>query len=239
MGECIQGAFSSGGGSGVSLDEANTWTATQTFEDDIETTQGIKYPASLKRNFEESFNGAVIKPYWIFGNIVGAGSGALTTGVGNGFKITSAGTTNDRSGISTNSLFMMSSRSLTMYGIFKFDNSENITIEGVANSVDSELGKSVACLLDTDNTNIALHLSDSSISDTESDVALSTGEVYWKIICNGTNARLFLIVDNVWTLKVTATTQYPNVGVSPNCFVKTLNASTAIADFLYFKVIQD
>lgn len=231
-------AFSKGGGASTS--DANTWTATQTF-DTIDVTGGLTFQLLGNQFFEETFGGDSLDTThkWALVNTAGSGSQTFLNAINSGCQITTGGSTNNTTNIisgETPEHFDM--RLCTWYCILKYDNSDNDTWCGISQA--SYNSKSVWVLLSTDNTYVALGSTDTSTSDTESDITLGTDFVVCKVISNGTNLRLFIQVAGAWVLKVTKTSDLPSAtGGSPFFEVQTLGGSTAISQILYVRAEND
>ena len=187
------------------------------YADAVEVLGGIKLTELFKK-FSADFSADELDPRFTFTNVVGTGSRALDTGIDGGELITSGNSDNDISTITLNDQCNYNLALHTQYGIMRDkDNSgggEQRCVMGLSDGTDILAGSSNAVSCSTSGAagagNIILLSSNGSgISVGDTDVDSGSAKFAFKIITNGTNMRLYLIVSNIWTLKVTKTTNKP------------------------------
>lgn len=207
---------------------------------DLEITGGQQL-THLVKSTEILFDGNSVEPKLTQVDVSGAGTVAVTDEIDGGDSITTGGSSGNRTALTYNDLRHIDPLNCTIYGIFKFDNSVGNTKMGITDTADLEAAvDTISCFLGTGNTNVALSTGNTGgQTNTESDVALSTNPVPFKIISNGTNVRLFLIVSNAWVIKITKTTTLPDSGKQqPAMISRTLDASTHVGTFIYERVFN-
>lgn len=216
--------------------------------DDIEIVGGLQHTL-LTKHFTDYFDYATVtsnvpdgSPYQ-FTNVTGSNTGTMFDGIDEGYRLTTAATSNAQASLSFNDIRHYDLRSSTMYAIVKYDNSgANLTIGvGETDTINTTGTETYGVQLLTTNTNIALTTSTGSAkSSTETDIALSTGLVIFKIISDATNVRLFLQIGGAWVLKVTKTTNLPPANKGELSIIhNTLDSTATTADLIYWKVQND
>jgi len=221
---------------GNNLTDAGTLSA-----DLVDILGGIQH-AVLSKVFEDFFCGDSLDVIWTFTDGQGTGSVALTDGISEGARITTGTSNNDFSSINFNNIRNFDPALCTVWGIAAFDDSFNVTRCGLSNGTNFNTAGNhlVTIEFNTGETNIQLYSSDGTTATrSASDVSLGTGNVPFKIVCNGTDLRLYLLVSNIWNLKVTKTTNRPTAASQPGFEVVTLTTLAAVGDLMYLRIQND
>lgn len=223
----------------------HTWDGIQTFNSDLEMGGGIKIGSLLTKIFEHFFSGNAIDALWTLTDTAGVGSAVQQDGINGGVRLTSGATLNNNSSINQNGKRNFDPADCTIYLLFIYEAALLQSVSfGLASTLSGLAGTShnvgVSIIRNTADF-ISIRTGDGTTnSDTSSDVSANTTDpIPAKIISNGTNARLFLIENGVWTLKVTKTTNLPISACQP---VMTSFTDEAVAHFieaLYMKVLND
>ena len=233
-------------GTNLIIDPQDVGTGFTLMRSDTEIDGGLKH-STLGKQFEEFFEGNTVASNvplgspWLFTNNAGTNAGSMLDGINEGYRITTGASTSDRAVITMNDVRHYDAALCTIYGSFKYSNANNVTQMGICDAVDTELAATelITCVLASASTFVAIRSSDGAVSDSASDVSLSTSLVTFKIINDATNMRLFILESGAWVLKVTKTTNKPaSQAMQPVFGVRTtLNAETG--DAIYLKVQND
>jgi len=208
---------------------------------ELEIEGGHKH-ARINKTYESWFSGDVLGTEWLLVDINGVGSVATSDGINNGVTITTGGTSGNRSAINFNDKRNFNPASCTIFGIFQFANSNQAAYLGLHDGSDPDPTSthSVYCLMHTSITNITLASSNgSAIDNVQSAVARGTVDVPFKIVCNGTDLRLFLLTSGAWNLEVTKTTNRPSNACQPWAAARANSNAAVVTELIYFKVQND
>jgi len=208
---------------------------------DLEITAGIRLEA-ISKTFEHYFTGDSVDVIWTFNDIAGSNSLTMNNGIDSGLRITTGALTNNRGTINFNDIRHFDPANCTIYGVITNEDDVNTTFCGISDGdrMISATTSSVGIDIGASNSFISLGSSNgASASLSDSDVAPSSAITPFKIICNATNLRLFLLVAGVWTLKVTKTTLRPTAACQPELDVITLENAAHFGEILYMRVQND
>jgi hypothetical protein len=180
---------------------------------------------------------------WTFTNVAGTTTNTMVDGTAGGFRMTTDTTAATRGGLSNNDIRNFNPTDSTVYGIFSFDNTATFVTSGLSDNVNTNTTSTeyAAVNLDTTLTNVALASCDgTTLSKTETDIALSTDPVIYRLVLGSANLKLYLYISDAWVLKVTKTTNRPTAALMPNMFIHNrTGGSTRYATFQYYKVINN
>ena len=179
---------------------------------------------------------------WTFTNVAGVTTATMVDGLTGGYRLTTDSTAATRGGLSNNDIRNFNPTDSTVYGIFSFDNTATFVTCGLSNNLNTNTTSTqyAAVNLDTTLSNIALASCDGvTLSKTETDIALSTDPVIFRLVLGSTDLKLYLYIADKWELKITKTTNRPNVALQPNMFIQNrTGGSTRFATFQYYKVVN-
>jgi len=204
---------------------------------------------NYSKSFETGFQSGTITSSiptgssWTFTNVAGTTTNTMVDGTAGGFRMTCDNVGATRGGLSNNDIRNFSATDSTVYGIFSFDNTATFVTNGLSSNVNTNTTSTeyAAVNLDTLLTNVALASCDgTTLSKTETDIALSTNPVVYRLVLGSANLKLYLYISNAWVLKVTKTTNRPTAALQPNMFIQNrTGGATRFATFQYFKVINN
>jgi len=179
---------------------------------------------------------------WTFGTVAGTITNTMVDGLNQGFRMTTDTTAATRGGLSNNDIRNFDPTNSTVYGIFSFDNTATFVTSGLSSNVNTNTTSTeyAAVNLDTTLSNVALASCDGvTLSKTETDIALSTDPVIYRLVLGSTDLKLYLYIADEWVLKVTKTTNRPTVALQPNMFIQNrTGGATRFATFQYYKVVN-
>ena len=203
---------------------------------------------NYSKTFETGFQSGTITSNiptgssWTFTNVAGTTTNTMVDGLAGGVRSTTDSTMSTRGGFSNNDIRNFNPTNSTVYGIFSFDNTATFVTCGLSNSVNTNTTSTqyAAVNLDTTLSNVALASCDGvTLSKTETDIALSTDPVIFRLVLGSTNLKLYLYIADKWELKITKTTNRPSVALQPNMFIQNrTGGSTRYATFQYYKVVN-
>jgi len=190
--------------------------------DTVEVLGGVT-STQLYKKFEADFSADTVDPRFTFADIAGTGSITLDSGIDGGDLITAGASSLNSSMISLNDQQNFDLALHTQYGIQKnktVGTGECRTFQGLSGTAAnfaSASGNFVCCASTGGGGNIILYSGNGSGHSVggDSGVAAGTAKFAWKIITDGTNMRLYLIVSNIWSLVVTKTTNKPTGSGQP------------------------
>jgi len=204
---------------------------------------------NYSKSFETGFQSGTITSSiptgssWTFTNVAGTTTNTMVDGTAGGFRMTCDNVGATRGGLSNNDIRNFSATDSTVYGIFSFDNTATFVTNGLSSNVNTNTTSTeyAAVNLDTLLTNVALASCDgTTLSKTETDIALSTNPVVYRLVLGSANLKLYLYISNAWVLKVTKTTNRPTAALQPNMFIQNrTGGATRFATFQYFKVVNN
>ena len=149
---------------------------------------------------------------WTFTNVGGTTTNTMVDGTDGGFRMTTDTAAATRGGLSNNNIRNFNPTDSTVYGIFSFDNTATFVTSGLSSNVNTNTTSTefAAVNLDTTLTNVALASCDgTTLSKTETDIALSTDPVIYRLVLGSANLKLYLYISDAWVLKVTKTLTGP------------------------------
>ena len=232
-------------GTNLIIDPQAVGTGFLEVQADIERAGGFKM-AKVGKVFEEFFSGVDLNTTEIWNEALTAASSAtMLDGIDKGYGLTSGdGSTG---GTKTAQLNFSDKRhfdpqNCTIYGIGAFTkgtaNSQQymgIINTGIGFLVNQEL---LAVFSTAANTNIALFTNTGAGGTiTQSDVAIGTHT--FKIVSNGTDSRLYLLIAGVWVLKATISTNRASNACQPFVETGTDQTPAILLDARYLRVQND
>jgi len=211
-----------GGTEAINIDSSQVVTLST-----LEIKGGIKL-TKLTKIHEEFFESSGVTSNvptgtgWTFTDVLGTGSGAMVDAIDGGYAITSGGTDGDNSSITMNDVRQFDPTNCTIHGIITLGQTgENKMACGISDGANPVLAANhVAVLRYLAQTGSAVVFTlvtsgGSAITAVSTDITGTTNLTPFKIICDSTNVRLFLLVNDIWTLKATGTTNLPSTKCQP------------------------
>ena len=202
---------------------------------------GISLKSFLPKLFEGYFMGDSIDVIWTQTSGSGAPTFALQDGVDGGLRISTNAAANARGSINFNNIRNFDPANCTIWGVFKSGNAGTaFHLCGLAASTDIGSTLLTCDMRVGTDTEIAIETGDGTTrSVTASSVALSADPTPFKIVSNGADARLFLLVAGIWNLEVTKTTNLPTAASQPWVYSETGDSSVRFTEILYLRAQND
>ena len=171
------------------------------------------------KEFNEDFSGDTLDAKWTKTDLSGTNTAALTDGINEGVTLTTQAAASAVVSLHHNGIRHIDAASFTLYtklGVNSVQAGAFVGVSGDSTDVGASIKFAGVYLDDVSYDHVALQTGDgSTASATVSDIAIGTGLHTCKIISNGTNVRLWILVAGAWVLKVTKTTNLPTLKAQP------------------------
>jgi len=188
-----------------------------------------------QQRFWDTFTGSQLKSWWTFKNFAGSGTGAIDDSLDGGYKITTAGNTNDSSGIFTNDIRQFDPAAHVYTQVVKMSATTSIIqIGGLTNDDTLPWNNRISFFVNT-GTNSSFNLittNGGTSSVVASSISLDTS--WHKARTEGRASSAILHLDD--TLESVSTSNLPTVKCQQYLRVQTLTTATRSTSIRYMEV---